>query len=377
MTDVIICGLGAMGSAAAYQLARRGRRVIGLEQFDPVHDRGSSHGETRMIRQLYAEHPDYVPLVTRAYDLWEALEKESGRRGLLTRTGGLYVGLSNSEGVAGALRSANEHNLPYELLDAKELQRRFPAMAPHPQNVGFYDANAGFLRCEDAVRAFLDGAIQRGADLRFHEKVMDWEATSDSVRVTTDRSTYEAEQLIIAPGAWAPNLAHFPRQGALQAERRVMYWMQPTQEIDLFHIGRFPSFTWDLPEGDFLYGFPTIDNRSVKVAFMNVGDPCDPDRPKRSVAPEEIDRLRDFLASRIPGLDGECVRATTCMYTLTPDNHFVLGEHPRHSNVTVAMGFSGHGFKFASVIGEILADLAIHGSTQHAIDLFDPHRLFA
>lgn len=375
MADVIICGLGAMGSAAAYQLARRGRSVIGLDQFDPVHDRGSSHGETRMIRYSYAEHPSYVPLVTRAYELWEALEKETDRSGLLTRTGGLYVGPLESEGVAGALQSAKEHNLPYDLLDAKEIRRRFPPMMPAPSCVGFYETNTGFLRCEEAIRAFLDGAARTGADLRFRERVTGWQARAGYVRVTTNRDTYEAERLILAPGAWAPEFAHFPRSSGLRAERRVMYWMQPSQGIDPFCVGRFPCFTWDLDGGDFLYGFPTIDTTSVKVAFMNAGDVCDPDRPDRNVTPDEIRRIQACLSSRISGLDSECLRATTCMYTLTPDKHFVLGQHPHHSNVSVAMGFSGHGFKFASVVGQILADLATEGTTEHAIDLFDPARL--
>lgn len=377
MADVIICGLGAMGSAAAYYLARRGRRVVGLEQFHPVHDRGSSHGETRMIRQSYAEHPSYVPLVTRAYELWDALEKETGKTGLLTRTGGLYVGPLESDGVAGALRSAKEHNLPHEMLDANEIRRRFPPMNPDPEFVGFYEVNTGFVRCEDAIRTFLDGAARSGADLHFHEKLTGWEARDGVVRVTTERGAYEAEHLILAPGAWAPEIAHFPRSGALRAERRVMYWMRPQQGIDPFRIGSFPCYTWELGGPDFLYGFPSSDNVSVKVALMNAGAPCNPDQPERNVTPDEVKKIQSFLGSRIAGLDGECLRAVTCMYTVTPDKHFVLGPHPHHPNVSVAMGFSGHGFKFACVVGEILTDLAVNGETAHTIDLFDPRRLSA
>ena len=373
MNDVIVLGLGGMGSAAAYHLARRGRRVLGLEQFDPVHDRGSSHGETRMIRECYSEHPSYVPLVQRAYENWRQLERDSGLEGILTITGGLYVGAPDSEIIAGARRSATEHGLRHEILDADEIRRRYPELRPDAADVGFFDFNTGFLRCETAVKAHLDGAARHGAELRFRERIVEWSADERSVRVRTERGRYEAGHLIVAAGAWGPATARLPTV-SLRPERRVLYWVQPGGGVDPFRLGRFPCFTWDLEGNDFLYGFPSVDGTTVKVAFMHAGGPCDPDTVDRTVSPEEMERIRAALRRHMPAMDGPVATAKTCMYTLTPDQHFVIGLHPEYSRVTLTLGFSGHGFKFASVVGEIAADLAEHGATRHPIALFDPRR---
>ena len=373
MYDVIVFGLGGMGSAAAYHLARRGRRVLGLEQFDPVHDRGSSHGETRMIRECYSEHPSYVPLVQRAYENWRQLERDSGLGPILTITGGPYVGPPESAFVAGARRSATEHGLRHEVLDAKEIRSRYPELRPDPVDVGFFDYSAGFLRCETAVKAHLDGAARYGAELRFRERILAWSADDKSVRVQTEKGRYEAGHLIVAAGAWGPTAAQVASI-SLRPERRVMYWVQPGGGIDPFRLGRFPCFRWVLEGNDFLYGFPSIDGATVKVAFMHAGGTCDPDTVDRSVRPEEMERIRTVLRRVMPAMDGPVARAKTCMYTLTPDQQFVIGLHPEYSRVTLTLGFSGHGFKFASVVGEIAADLAEHGTTRHPIALFDPRR---
>ena len=203
--DVIVAGLGGMGSAAAYQLAGRGQRVLGLERFSPAHDRGSSHGRSRIIRQAYFEGSEYVPLLLRAYELWEQLEEETGQQ-LMTLTGGLMIGREDGELVSGSVRSAEEHGLPYEMLDAAEIRRTFPAYAPGPETIALYEEKAGFVRPEETVKAHLDQASSSGADLRFGEPVLSWEASGDGVRVETPKSTYEAGRLVISPGAWAPQL---------------------------------------------------------------------------------------------------------------------------------------------------------------------------
>jgi sarcosine oxidase len=373
--DVIVAGLGGMGSAAAYQLAGRGQRVLGLERFSPAHDRGSSHGRSRIIRQAYFEGSEYVPLLLRAYELWEQLEEETGQR-LMTLTGGLMIGREDGELVSGSVRSAEEHGLPYEMLDAAEIRRSFPAYAPGPETIALYEEKAGFVRPEETVKAHLDQASSSGADLRFGEPVLSWEASGDGVRVETPKSTYEAGRLVISPGAWAPQvLADLDLP--LEVIRQVMFWYEPKNGLEPFLPERFPIFIWEPEDGNMFYGFPAQDaDRGVKAAFFRAGGvPTSPDTIDREVHEEEIGFLRIYLAEHVPELAGRCLDARACMYTNTPDEHFVISAHPEHPQVVIACGFSGHGYKFCSVVGEIVADLAIEGSTRHPIDLFSPARL--
>ncbi len=373
--DAIVVGLGGMGSAAAYQLAVRGKRVIGLEQFSPAHDRGSSHGRSRIIRQAYFEDPAYVPLLESAYELWERLERETGED-LMTLTGGLMIGRREGELVLGSLKSAMAHGLPYELLDAAEIRARFPPFSPDPETVALYEERAGFVRPERSVKAHLDRAYALGAELRFEEPVLSWEAPGEGARVETPAGAYEAERLVITPGAWAPRLLAdlgLP----LEVERQVMYWFEPTGGLEPFRPGRFPIFIWEPDDGNMFYGFPLQDDDcGVKSAFYRAGGlPTTPETIDREVRGEEIDFIRGYLAEYVPDLAGRCLEAKACMYTNTPDLHFVISAHPDHPQVAVACGFSGHGYKFCSVVGEILADLATEGSTRHPIDLFSPARL--
>jgi sarcosine oxidase len=373
--DVIVAGLGGMGSAASYQLSGRGQRVLGLERFSPAHDRGSSHGRSRIIRQAYFEGAEYVPLLLRAYELWEQLEQESGQE-LMTLTGGLMIGREDGGLASGSVQSADEHDLPYELLDAGEIRACFPAYAPDPETVALYEEKAGFVRPEETVKAHLDRAASLGADLRFEEPVLSWEASEEGVRVETPGGSYEAERLVISPGAWAPQLLAdlgLP----LEVTRQVMYWFEPANGLDLFLPDRFPIFIWEPDDGNMFYGFPAQDDdRGVKTAFFRAGGvSTTPETIDREVRRGEIDFLRGYLAEHVPDLAGRCLDARACMYTNTPDEHFVISPHPEHPQVTVACGFSGHGYKFCSVVGEILADLANEGSTRHPIDLFSPARL--
>ena len=375
MYDVIVAGLGGMGSAAAYRLATRGKHVLGLERHTPAHALGSSHGQSRIIRQAYFEDPAYVPLLLRAYALWEELERETGEE-LMTLCGGLMIGPENGDLVSGSVKSAEEHGLPYEMLDAGQIRRRFPPLEPAPETVALYERRAGFVRPEASVKAHLDRAADLGADLRFEEPVLRWEASGESVRVETAKGVYEAEKLVVAPGAWAPQL--LAELGLpLQVERQVLYWFEPAGGTDAFLPDRFPIWIWEPDDGNMFYGFPTIDgDRGIKVAFFRAGGvPCTPETIDRGVHQKEVDFIRGYLAEYVPTLAGKFLDARACMYTNTPDEHFVISEHPDHARVVVACGFSGHGYKFCSVVGEILADLATEGETRHPIELFSPKRL--
>ena len=375
MYDVIVAGLGGMGSSAAYHLAGRGKRVLGLERHTPAHDRGSSHGESRIIRQAYFEDPAYVPLLLRAYELWERLEEETGED-LMTLCGGLMIGPPEGLLVSGSVASADEHSLPYEILDSSELQRRYPIFEPDPHVVALYEERAGFVRPEASVKAHLDRATSLGADLHFEEEIVSWEPTESGVRVETASGTYEAERLVVSAGAWAPKL--LPDLGLpLEVTRQILFWFRPEGGAEPFAPEKVPIWIYEPDDGNMFYSFPSIDGAdTVKVAFFRVdGKPADPETIDREVHDEEVEFIRGYLARYVPSLNGDFLYAKTCMYTNTPDEHFVISTHPEYPQVSIAAGFSGHGYKFCSVVGEILADLATEGETSHPIDLFSPGRL--
>lgn len=366
-----------MGSAAACHLAERGQRVLGVEQFEPAHARGSSHGASRVIRLAYFEHQDYVPLLQRAYELWGRLERDSGRS-ILTITGGLMIGQPESEVVSGSLRSAREHGLEHEMLDAAAIHSRCPPLTPAAGITGLYEPRAGFVHPEQAIHAHLKRATANGALFGFNERVLDWTARPDGsgVRVTTTRQTVEARSLVIAPGAWAPalfKLASLP----LEVERQVLYWFKPSVDSSMFASDRFPIYIWDQGDGVQFYGFPADSAGRVKVSFFRTGRgaSCSPDSVDRGVHDDEVAAMREALAGRIPALSGgTLVDAVTCLYTVTPDHHFVIGLHPQYPQVVIASPCSGHGYKFATVVGEVLADLAVERTTRHSIGLFAPAR---
>lgn len=377
--DVIVVGLGGMGSAAAYHLAARGQRVLGLEQYGPAHNRGSSRGGSRAIRQAYFEDPAYVPLLLRAYELWARLERDTDQE-LVTVTGGLMLGSERSRIVAGSRESAQAWGLPHEMLDARQIRRRFPTMTPARDVVGFYEEKAGVVRPEAGVAAHLQLAELAGAELRFHEPVRHWSADSshDGVRVVTSDDAYSASRLVICPGAWAPETLD-DLGLSFRSERYVQYWFDPVAGLQPFHPSRHPIYVWETGDGRQFWGFPALagPEGGVKVAFFGGGLPCTPWTIDRTVRPAEVEIMRGYLRPRVPTLPGTLLRASTCMYTHAPDDHFILATHPLHRQVTVGCGFSGHGFKFVPVIGEILADLAIDGSSRHPTDLFHPRRLLA
>ncbi|MDT0269472.1 N-methyl-L-tryptophan oxidase [Streptomyces sp. DSM 44915] len=378
--DAIVLGVGGMGSAAVHRLAARGARVLGLEQFGPAHARGSSHGGSRIIRQSYFEGSAYVPLLLRSYELFAELAEESGRE-LLLSCGGLMIGAPDSQTVAGSLAAARDWDLPHELLDAREVRARFPTLTPAAGEVAFWEERAGLVRPEETVRAGIEAATAAGAELRFDEPVTSWEELPGGagVRVRTPLGRYTADQLVLCPGAWAPGqLASLGVPFAV--ERQVMYWFEPSGPAGVtpFLPDRHPIYIWEESDGTQLYGFPAIDGPEggAKVAFYRMGEgACTPETIDRVVRPDEAAAMAEHAGRLLPTLPGRLLHAATCMYTSTSDDHFVIARHPGYQSVTVAGGFSGHGFKFVPVVGEILAELALDGATRHPIDLFDPARL--
>jgi len=365
--DVIVIGLGGMGSAAAFELARRGRRVLGLEQFALGHDQGSSHGHTRIIRKAYYEHPDYVPLVQRAFERWYDLEQRLGKH-LLTECPCLSIGPSGSAMLAGVLRSAHEHQLPVEHLHSGEIRHRYPQFCFGDEYCGVLERSAGILLVDDCVQAHIAEARKLGATLHDRERVAAWEATAAEVVVQTGTSRYSADRLVITAGPWASQL--LAGYGAnLTIMRQLVFWFGASDERP-FRLDVFPLYIADTPFGHF-YGIPALDSNGVKVA-QHYGAPelHDPADIQRIVTVEDEEPVRSFIRGHLPGVDGPRRRASVCIYTLTPDRHFVIDVHPDHANVAVAAGFSGHGFKFSSVVGEVLADLAEKGRTNLPIERF-------
>jgi sarcosine oxidase len=362
--DVAVVGLGAMGSAAAHHLAARGLRVLGLDRHAPPHALGSSHGRTRIIREAYFEHPLYVPLVRRAYDLWAALERESGRS-LLRITGGLNLGRPDGVLVAGARRSVEEHGLQHGVLDAAEVRARYPALQPEDGMVALWEPRAGILDPEACVAAHLQAAAANGASLRHDEPVLRWSADGDGVTVVTAGAEHRARRVILAAGAWIRSLLpdlHLP----LTVERQVQFWFSVRERPDAFAPERCPVHLWELDGDRYFYGFPDLGH-GVKLAMHHGGDVTDPDRVRRDVGDDEVAALRTLIRRYVPAADGPLRDASVCLYTNTPDGHFWIDAHPTHPRVLVASACSGHGFKFASAIGEILADLVTRGET--AFDL--------
>jgi sarcosine oxidase len=370
--DVIVLGVGGMGSAAAFELARRGHRVLGLEQFTLAHDRGSSHGQTRVIRQAYSDHSAYVTLLRRAYERWFDLEQRSGCP-LFTVCGCLTLGQADGDRVSGVLQAAWEHDLPVERIAAAELRRRFPPFRLDDDFVGVLEPQAGFLRVEDCVATYAGEARRLGADLRTHETVLSWEATGSGVIVRTASGNFAAERLIVSAGAWAGRL--LAQLGLPLTVRRMVLSWHATADDALFHQDCFPVYRAQVPEGIF-YGFPVIDEHGHKVARSDSGtDIGGPDELNRTPTPADEAECLPFLDRYLPAVIGPARGSRVCMYTMTPDRNFILDQHPYHASVIIAAGFSGHGFKFASVVGEILADLAEKGRTDLPIEPFRIGRL--
>jgi sarcosine oxidase len=379
--DVIVVGLGGMGAAAAYALAARGQRVLGIEQFTPAHPLGSSHGGTRIVRKAYFEKPDYVPLLQRAYQLWDELSAAFGTQ-LFTRCGALMLGAPDSAVVSGTLASARRWGLPHEVLDAAGLRARYPQFALAADQLAVYEADAGFVRPEVTTLANLELAADAGAELWFDTVVEQIELGPGGVHLVAGGEQLHAPRAVIATGAWAGRLANLD-QYPIQAQRQTVHWLRPRTSVADFDPEVFPVYLWSFPVAPGadrleVYGFPhQAGDEGVKAAFYHDGLNLDvnPDTMQRTVSEAECDALRQVLAPALPSLDGDCVGNQACLYPSTPDDDFVVGFHPGSSGrVVLALGFGGHGFKFVPVVGEIVADLVVDGSTRHDIAFLSPER---
>lgn len=379
--DVIVVGLGGMGSSAAYTLAARGQRVLGIEQFTPAHAMGSSHGGTRIVRKAYFEKPDYVPLLVRAYQLWDELSAACGRQ-LFTRCGALMIGPPDSAVVAGTLASARRWSLPHEVLDSAGLRAKYPQFALPEDQLAVYEADAGFVSPEASVLANLELAAAAGAELRFDTVAEQLELGPDGVRLVAGGEQLRAPRVVIATGAWAGRLAGLDSY-PITVQRQTVHWFRPQTSVTEFDPDRFPVYLWSHPVAAGanrleVYGFPhQPGDEGVKAALYHdwLDTDVDPDTMRRTVSEAECQTLRQLLAPTLPGLDGECVDSQVCMYPGAPDDDFVLGVHPGSAGrVVLALGFSGHGFKFTPVVGEIVADLVIDGATRHDIGFLSPER---
>jgi sarcosine oxidase len=374
--DVIVAGLGAMGSATAYHLALRGVKVLGLDRWAPGHTFGSSHGDSRIIREAYFEHPMYVPILRRAYELWRELEERSGEA-LLREIGGLMIGPPDGELVTGTLRSASEFGIAHDVLSPADVRRLYPAFELQPTEIAVLDRRAGYLDPDRCNAAHLRVAQAAGATLRFNEPVRSWAASDDGVRVETSRESYVADHLVLSVGARMPQVAADLRL-PLVVERQLLFWLEPNVHDTRFDPASFPIYLYEYAaESGFswCYGFPRLP-RGIKAAVMHKGEVVeDADLVRRSVDAGEVAPLRRALSTLLPDVARAPVReSAVCLFTNTPDLHFVIDVHPAYPRVVLSSACSGHGFKFASAIGEIQADLVTAGQSRFDLSAFSATR---
>lgn len=376
--DVIVVGLGAMGSATAYQLAARGANVLGIEAFTPAHELGSSGGSTRIIRLAYFEHPSYVPLLRAAWELWPQLEREADDE-LLRVTGGLYIGRRGSSVLEGSLLAARTHSLAHELLDADESRHRFPALEIDDDMQTLHEPLAGALFPQRCIAAHLRLAERHGARLQYDERVTGWSGDGDGIAVSTNRGTYRAQKLVVAVGPWLDKLAPELRLD-LTVERNVQFWLAPVARPEMFEPDRLPVWIMELDAEHAYYGFPALPAQAgtaaegVKVARHHSGRRVDPDTVERTVDDADERVVRHFVERYMPLANGPRLDSRVCMYTNTPDFNFVLDLHPDDERVVIASPCSGHGFKFSNIVGRINADLALDGRTDFDIDFLSLRR---
>ena len=369
--DVIIIGVGGMGAATAYSLARRGVSVCGIERHGVAHDLGSSHGHTRIIRKAYFEHPDYIPLLHRSYELWAELEAEA-KTSLFNQCGFLTCGLPDSESIKGLEASYAAHGVMHERLSYSEVRDRFPQFLIDSRAVGVLDPFGGYLRVEDCVKQHILQAEAAGAELLFQEPVVSWEVCNGGVVVGTASREVTARSLVLTTGAWAaPELTELGIP--TEVWRKVLFWYE-TDGAEQFLPDRFPTFYVETDSGHF-YGFPSVDDKGLKVAEHFAKTPIDnPGVLDRNLLPDDEPPVRHFVRQTFPGVIGGRTEHVVCMYTITPDQHFVVACHPVHPQVVIGGGFSGHGYKFAPVIGEVLGDLAVKGGTVWPVDFLGIRR---
>ena len=369
--DAVIVGLGAMGSSALYHLASRGVKVLGIDRFATPHIHGSTHGRTRIIREAYYEHPCYVPIVQRAYELWAELEREIGEQ-LFVQTGGLMIGPPGGELFAGALRSATEHGLAHTILEPSEVHARLPGFRVPAGSMALHEPRAGLLFPEKCVEAHLALAARAGATIRSGVSVTRWQA-DEGVRIETDAGELRARTLIIAAGPWLPALVP-DLELPLEVERQLFHWFEPASHADWYDAAHSPISLIEYADARFFATFPDVGH-GVKAGVHHEGAVIDIDAPRAPATKAEGAELRALLARYLPQAAGRILDRATCVYTNTPDHDFLLDRHPSHSNVIIASPCSGHGFKFASAIGEILADMVTESGTSFDLTPFALSRL--
>jgi sarcosine oxidase len=370
--DCIVLGTGGVGSAACWHLSRRGAAVLGLDRFPPGHDRGSSHGQTRIIRQAYFEHADYVPLLRRAYELWAELEQTTGQR-LFEQVGLLQIGPADGAVVSGVLRAADLHDLKVDSLSAAESNRRFPGFHVPEHLSAVYEPRAGLLHVEACVRAHCAAAVSAGAELRSGVEVRAWDATRDGVVVHTDCGDFHARKLIISAGAWSPELLQEDAV-KLRVLRKHIYWFATLRSEHQAMHGA-PTFLYELPHGVF-YGLPAINADGLKCGEHSGGERApDPLHDPRLADELDQQRVTEFVRSYLPGVVPTIQTRSVCFYTMSPDENFIVDHHPQHANVCFAAGLSGHGFKFTGVLGQVLADWTLEEKTALPVNFLSLNRL--
>lgn len=371
MYDCIVIGLGGMGSASLFELSSKGQNVLGIEQFDIGHDKGSSHGLSRIIRLAYWEGIEYVPLVLRAHDRWIELEKTYNEK-LLNITGALDIGLESSETISGSLKACREFDIPHEIFTSTELSKKFPAYLLPEEYSSVFQKDGGFLVPESCINLYVNESINNGADVKQNCKVLGWESDGNIVTVSTSDGNFKTKKLVITAGAWT-GILQDEMSRFLTPERQVVSWFKP-ESPEYYNSDQFPVFNMEVPEGRY-YGFPIHHYEGTKIGrYGHLKENINPDSISREITDLDIATLRVPMEKYFQPTNPEPLFSQVCMFTNTPDEHFVLDYLPGNDNVFIASGFSGHGFKFASVIGELISDLMVDGGTEFDLGLFSLDR---
>ncbi|HMO80842.1 MAG TPA: N-methyl-L-tryptophan oxidase [Pyrinomonadaceae bacterium] len=381
--DVIVIGLGAMGSAACYQLAKRGANVIGIDRYSPPHSLGSTHGETRITRQAIGEGEHFVPFALRSYEIWRELEQETGAD-LLTITGGLIVTSDSTHLLHGnrdflqtTIDAAARFRIAHRILDANEIAREFPQLTLEGNERGYFEDAAGFLRPGDCVTAQLGQAQKLGAVVRRNERVVRVRQEGSGVQVVTESRVYSAAKAIISAGPWVNEFLESVPADLFKVYRQVLFWFDVSSAYDQYVVGRFPVFIWSFGRwrDDYVYGFPAIDGKDggLKLASEDFRSTTSPDEAKREVSKEEAAaRHESYVSGKLKGIAERCIRSVVCLYTVTPNSNFVIDQ--LDENVILASPCSGHGFKHSAALGETLAELVTTGSSSRDISKFSFHQ---
>lgn len=367
--DAIVVGCGVMGASVTYNLAKKGLRVLNIERYGVNHGHGSSHGRTRIIRLAYYEDPRYVPLLRRAFDSWREVESKAGKK-LLRMTGGLMIGKRHGGLIEGVLKSAEAYDIPHELLTAGEVRERFEAFAPRDEYSAVYEPEAGVLAAEESVRAFVGLGSEAGGEFRFSEEVKGWRSETEGVEVETQFGRQVASKLVVCAGAWNGSL--LKDLVPLRCERQVPLWFS-SEGAERFSPSKMPVFIMEEEQGVFYYGLPDVGH-GVKVARSHGGEISEPEKVRREVTEDDVAPVRSFISRSLNGLGGQPIGSTTCLYSNTPDLNFAVGPHPDDPRVVVVSACSGHGFKFASVLGEVVSDMTAGGRVPYDISFLSPGR---